>query len=126
MRNLNLQSTILDDSHIVRIVNLFPQLQSLEADCGNLTPGALRSLQSLTHLKRVALERCNLTKEHVALLATFSQLEQLSLYGNAIDDQALAPLAALTHLRQLDLDGTSASPATFKGIRGSWRPRPGF
>jgi hypothetical protein len=125
LRHLSFYLCDTDDQLLLRISQILPDLESLEIFgwAGMFTPDGFRSLKQLPRLRRLGLERCELTKEHVAVLATLSQVEELSLYDNPLDDTAVAPLGKLPRLKLLDLDGTEVSSGAFPGIRGGFKPR---
>lgn len=124
LRHLSLRFCHVEDAVLANITMHLPQPESLEieGEKGGFTPDGLKPLQELPHLKRLALEQCCLTNEHIEVIAACSELRQLSLFGNSLDDQSLAPLSGLSRLEQLDVEGTDATANAFANIRGSWKP----
>ena len=82
-----------------------------------ITSAGLVHLKGLAKLKRLHLERTNVSDEGVANLTKLTTLEYLNLYGTKITDKSLDHLAGLKKLRQLyvwQTDVTDAGIAKLK------------
>jgi hypothetical protein len=120
---------ILSDRFFLALGQLPSDLVSLEFDGGlggddKISAEALSVLRRFTHLKRLRLDYCELTREHMSIIADLSELKELSLYMNPLDDDAIEPLKRLRRLRRINLDGTNVSDEQFPTIRGDWIERP--
>jgi hypothetical protein len=120
---------ILSDQFFITLGQIPSDLASLEIDGGlgdgdTISPVALANLQRFPHLKRLRLDYCELTIEHMNVIAELAELEELSLYSNPLDDKAIQPLKRLRRLRMINLDGTNVSDEEFEKIRGDWIQRP--
>jgi hypothetical protein len=127
LRRLVLQLNSFEDRQLRAIGSIPGGLESLEIDGDYVddithpfSPQALAVLKRFGNLRRLRLDCCYLTKEHIAVLAELTQLEELSLEYNPLDDAAIAPLHRLPRLRTIYLDDTEVSDGQFRNIRGDW------
>lgn len=128
LRHLCLDGPRLSDEHLARLVELCPQLHTLEIDnfsepVVGLTAAGLRALQGLTNLKRLRLGMCNLQQSHMAVIAEQHQLEELSLEGAGITDVTIAPLTKLPKLWRISLERTKATGSRLRATPGDWDER---
>lgn len=76
----------------------------------------LKTLETLTHLRSLRLDRANVTDAGMASIAGLLELESLVLRGSEIGDGGLARLKGLTRLKRLNLDSPRITNAGLESI----------
>lgn len=107
----------ISDKFLLKVIEGFPNLKSLNLQNARITDKAIGHLSLLSSLNSLILRDAkNITNVGFASLGIFKKLTSLNLARSKIRDSGLVNLKGLTQLQSLNLGGTKITDAGLKNL----------
>ncbi|HEY1067961.1 MAG TPA: TIGR02996 domain-containing protein [Pirellulales bacterium] len=100
----------LDDAGLKRLIERWPQLESLNVSGRNLTDAGVERLLALPRLREVSLRGASATSEGLALLGALPHLEGLDVSAAPLATDAGSIVPRLPHLKRLTISASQLAP----------------
>jgi len=117
--NASIAGSSFGDQELAKLAVLGPNLLWLDLAGTKVTDAGLKTLASMSNLKRLHLERTGVSDAGLAALEPLAHLEYLNLYATAITDAGLEVLKELPGLKQLYLWQSKVTPEAAKAFAES-------